>query len=61
MKKYVKTFVSAFLVCEFIELLYNFFYKENLQQIIVGIITSCLIAVFISISINYINSKKKKK
>lgn len=55
MRKYIKTFVLAFLACELVELLYNYFYKEAIQQFIIGIVTSFLIAVCISVGLNRIN------
>ncbi len=61
MNKYVKTFILAFIVCELVELLFNYFLKENLQQIVIGIVTSFLIAVCISISLNSINWDKIKE
>ena len=58
MKKYVKTFIFAFLVCECVELLYNFVYKENLQQILIGFFTSTFIGAFISFGFNFIKWEK---
>lgn len=55
MKKYIKTFIIAFITCELVELLYNYFYDESIQQFIIGIITSFLIAVCISVGLNRIN------
>lgn len=58
MDKYLKTFVLAFIVCELIELFFCYFYKENIQQFVVGIITSVFIALCISFSLNYIKWEK---
>ncbi len=55
MKKYIKTFVFAFITCELVELLYNYFCKESIQQFIIGVITSFLIAVCISVGLNRID------
>ena len=61
MNKYVKTFILAFIVCELVELLFNYFLKENLQQIVIGIVTSFLIAVCIFFFFFFINWDKIKE
>lgn len=52
MRKYIKSFIFAFLGCELVELLDNYFYKASIQQFIIGIVTSFLIAVCISVGLN---------
>lgn len=53
MKKYLKTFFEAFAICELVELLFNYLCMESKQQFVIGIVTSFLIAVCISVGLNF--------
>ena len=58
MKKYVKSFVIAFVVCELVQLAYNYFRQDRMMIILVGVITSVLIAIIISFGLNFFDWKK---
>ena len=58
MKKYIKSFVIAFIVCELVQLAYNIFRHDRLMIVLVGVITSVLIALVISFGLNFFNWNK---
>ena len=58
MKKYVKSFVIAFIACELVQLAYNYSRHDRMMIVLVGVITSALIAIVISFGLNFFNWKK---
>jgi len=58
MKKYLKSFVVAFVACELVQLAYNFYRHDRMMIILTGVVTSALIAIVISFGLNFFDWKK---